>query len=201
VRTGTCGPFTLRVDDFGGQSATQADFRILVLPAPTGRNDSVATAYDLGTTNGNILIASSISPYSDPSTSGPDTDYYKLTATAGTTTTPTIVTVEVFARRLVPESKLDSVIEIVNNSGARFTTCRDFGSVSGVNGAPDPTPTLFDDPCLNDDIILGTIRDSKLEFQVPGTPGQQVEFLVRVLDWRGDARPDFRYQMRITGAN
>jgi hypothetical protein len=65
---------------------------------------------------------------------------------------------------------------------------------------PDPTPLAFDDPCINDDIEVGVNRDSKLEFQVPGASGT-VTFYLHVLDWRGDARPDFLYQITISGAN
>jgi hypothetical protein len=43
--------------------------------------------------------------------------------------------------------------------------------------------------------------DSFLRFLVPGTPGTPVTFYVRVLDWSGDARPDFRYEISISGAN
>jgi len=169
---------------------------------PSGRNDSTATATAL-TTNGNCTIAASISPFT---TSGPDEDFYRFTATGGVT-----VTVETRARRLNPSSGLDSVLEILPASGARFTTCREggdgstTGAVSGTfqdaNGDPvtDATPTAFDDPCINDDIDLGVIRDSKMEFQVPGSG--TVEFFVRVFDWRGDARPDFLYELTITGAN
>jgi len=178
---------------------------------PSGRNDSTITASAL-TTNGNCTIPASISPFSDAQnpTLPPDQDFYRFTATGGVT-----VTVETRARRLPnpsnPPSGLDSVVEIQQASGARFSTCREggdgstTGAVSGtfqdVNGDPvtDATPTAFDDPCINDDIDLGVIRDSKMEFQVPGSG--TVEFFVRVFDWRGDARPDFLYELTITGAN
>jgi hypothetical protein len=86
----------------------------------------------------------------------------------------------------------------VDANDVRQTTCRNEGTDDGVTGAPDTTPTLFDDTCLNDDITLGVVQDSKLEFQVPaGT----TTFFVRVLDWRGDARPDLLYDIIISGAN
>jgi len=174
---------------------------------PSTRNDSIATASAL-TTNGNCKIAASISPFSDAQnpTLGPDQDFYRFTATGGAT-----VTVETRARRLNPSSGLDSVVEIQQANNTRFSTCREggdgstTGAVSGTfqdaNGDPvtDATPTAFDDPCINDDIDLGVIRDSKMEFQVPGSG--TVEFFVRVFDWRGDARPDFLYELTITGAN
>lgn len=198
---GTCGPFTLQVNDSGAQTDSQTGLSILVEPEPAaaGRNDSIIDATPL---NSGTFLAS-ISPFTDPNNPAPDTDFYELTATAGAT-----VTVEIFARRRIPPSKLDSVLEIVDTGGVRFPTgCRNEGNFDGLgldlnpDGTlkPDPTPLAFDDPCINDDIELGFNRDSKLEFQVPA-PGP-VTFFVRVLDWRGDARPDFLYDITISGAN
>jgi len=175
--------FTVHVDDSGTtfpQSATQ-DLSIAIGPR-LGRNDSVATATLLS--NGQHLA--SISPYADPASApagNPDQDFYQLSANAGAT-----VRVEIFAQRLVPLSELDSVMEIVDVNGIRFTTCR-----------PAGTAGSFNQPCLNDDLTaLGTL-DSGLEFQVPGAG--VVTFFVRVLDFRGDARPDSHYRIDITGAN
>jgi hypothetical protein len=94
------------------------------------------------------------------------------------------------AKRLNPSSPLDSVIEIVDSSGTRFSTCRQ-GNSSG----------LFNQSCLNDDIDLGIMLDSRLEFQVPGEPGTPQTFYIHVLDWNGNARPDFFYDLVISGAN
>lgn len=189
---GTCGPFTLRVADSAGQSVT-ASFSITI-SASLGRNDSIATATALS----NGTFSASISPFADPvdaTPANPDTDYYWFTATGGVT-----VTVEVIARRLPTPSPIDSVIEIVGADGVRFTTCRNVGTDDGVNfGSTDPTPNDFDDLCLNDDMELGVLLDSRLDFLVPGSG--PVTFLVRVLDWRGDARPDLTYNLVIAGAN
>jgi len=202
---GICGPLTLRVDDSAGQSDTQEDLTILIELEPVlGRNDSIDTATPLTTYDGSVGYAASISPFTDPpNLLTPDTDYYRVTANAGAT-----VTIEIFARRITFTSKLDSVLEIVDVNGARFTTCRNEGDFDGLgldlnpDGTlrPDPTPLAFDDPCINDDIELGVNRDSKLEFLVPGSSGT-VTFYVHVLDWRGDARPDFLYQFTISIAN
>lgn len=188
--TGTCGPFTLRVDDSGGQFDTKV-FSITI-DATLGRNDSIADATFL--TNG--TFSASISPYADPvdaNPANPDNDFYRLTAAAGAT-----VTVELIATRDPVDSRLDSVIEILKADGTRFATCRDPGNVD-VAGNLDPTPNAFDDDCVNDDIELGVITDSRLEFLVPGAG--TVTFYVRVLDWRGDARPDLLYDIVISGAN
>jgi hypothetical protein len=200
---GTCGLFTIDVVDSSSpqKSDTQADLSIAINPEPAGRNDIVATATPLS--NGTFLA--SISPYADPlSTANPDNDFYELTATV-----PADVVIEITAQGLVAPlgpSPLDSVIEIVSDDGSplgsRFPpTCKDEGNFSGVDGTPDPTPDFFDDDCVNDDIELGVNRDSKLTFRVPGNPGDTVTFFVRVLDIRGDARPDFVYQITISGAN
>ncbi|MGH9863700.1 MAG: putative Ig domain-containing protein [Candidatus Acidiferrales bacterium] len=204
VMTGTCGTFTIMVTDSTlpvAQTDTQ-DLSILVNPEPVGRNDTVATASDLGVTGGSLTILASISPYADPvTTPNPDNDFYRVTATGNGVNT---VTIEIFARRLGTPSVLDSVIELVTDDssadGLRITTgCKDEGNFSGTTGEADPTPADFDDPCVNDDLDLGVLVDSKLQFLVPGSG--TFTFFIRVLDWRGDARPDLIYELHITGAN
>jgi hypothetical protein len=194
-------PFTMQVDDSASSPPDTQALSINILFALAGRNDSVATATPLF----NGTARASISPYTDPvntTPANPDVDVYQITATAGS-----IVEIRICARSLTDPrctlatpSPLDSVIEIVDMNGVRFTTgCRNEGTDDGVTGLADTTPTLFDDTCLNDDITLGVVQDSKLEFQVPGTG--TVIFYVRVFDWRGDARPDLLYDIIISGAN
>lgn len=188
--------FTVQLDDSGTpqQADTQALSITISAAGTLGRNDTTADATPLS----NGTFRASISPFADPASSSsgnPDTDYYELTANTGA-----IVTVEIFAQRLFPASPLDPVIEILRADGTRFTTCRNEGTDDGVTGALDPTPTAFDDVCLNDDIRLGVITDSKLEFRVPGSSGT-VTFFVHVLGWRGDARPDLVYSLTVSGAN
>lgn len=187
--------FTLLVSDsFTPPDTTQANATITVHATPLGRNDSIAKATPL--TNG--TYAASISPYSDPSTTGPDTDYYKLTANPGVT-----VSLTIYAARLFPPSSLDSVIEIVDGAGTRLQTCKDPASAFlGPPLVPDPNPNDYNDACINDDDPYTGTLDSSLSFQAPGTPGgPPVTFYVHVLDWRGDARPDLVYQIQISGAN
>ncbi|MEE8200022.1 MAG: hypothetical protein V3R29_02550, partial [Candidatus Acidoferrales bacterium] len=196
VNEGTCGPFDITVTDSQGVPESDTKSLSITVSAPLGRNDSIADATQL-TTGGDLTITASISPYADPvSVANPDNDFYELTATAGS-----FVTVEITVLRgtFTPPSLLDSVIEIVDVNGIRFSSCRNEGSDDGVTGAPDSTPTLFDDVCLNDDIQLGVIRDSKLDFEVPGSG--TVTFFVRVLDWGGNARPEMQYELTITGAD
>lgn len=162
------------------QTATANDF-ILIRPG-LGRNDSIATATPLGNSaNLSSPIPLSISPYIDPinaATPNPDTDYFKLVATAGS-----LVHVETFAQRSWGADPLDSVLEIVDASGQRYSTC---------------TQPTFQSVCLNDDIDSTTL-DSALDFQVPGPSNTQTTFYVHVFDWRGDARPDMQYYLNISG--
>jgi hypothetical protein len=182
--------FTLRVADSGtgtfAQSASQPLSLAVKAAGTLGRNDSPATATPLS----NGTYQASISPFVDPptATSGnPDTDYYRLTANAGA-----VVTVIIKAQRLTPPSPLDSVIEIVDSNGKRFATCA--APNSGGDG-----PYTF--PCVNDDDLRFNTTDSRLVFQASGSASGPLTFFVHVLDFRGDARPDFLYTITIDGAN
>jgi hypothetical protein len=142
-------------------------------------------------------MVASISPFSDPSNPAPDSDYYVLTANPGA-----LVSVSVLAKRISNFSPLDSVLEIVDASGTRFTTCKD--PVQAFLRAPavvDPNPNDFNNSCINDDDPNTGTTDSDLQFQVPGTSGPAVTFYLHVLDYRGDARPDMAYQLQVSGAN
>ncbi len=179
--------FMLRATDFAGVFAEKT-LSINVTPASgagaLGRNDTTANATPLS----NGTYQASISPLVDPPaniTANPDNDIYRLTANGGA-----IATIEITAQRLTPKSSpLDSVIEIINAAGTRLTTCRTPANPAGP----------FNEPCMNDDIITFLSTDSRLEFQVPAGP--PLTFFVRVLDFRGDARPDFIYTITITGVN
>ena len=83
------------------------------------------------------------------------------------------------------------MIEILDANGEHLNTCRT------TYGNSDP----YNQSCLNDDIAPGDDVDSRLEFQVPDTSGGPVTFYVHVLDWSGNARPDFLYDLQISGAN
>lgn len=165
--------FTVTVTDSGSpqQSDSQA-LSITINASATGRNDSIATA----TTIGNGSFAASISPSGHPnSVFNPDQDFYRIATTAAST-----VTVNIDAQ--INGSPLDPVIEIVNAAGARLNTCVSPG---------------FNSPCVHDDEVGGVERDSFLQVQVGGG----TTFFVRVLDWRGDARPDLTYTIIISGVN
>jgi hypothetical protein len=187
VASETDFPFTVRVTDaaFVPSEATRS-LILKVFPAGSlGSNNTRAGATPIS----NGTIAASISPYGDE-------DFYSFHASAGAT-----VTIEITARRLVPPSQLDAAIEIQDGSGARPSLCRSpgypFGVVNGDLEEDDPTPNEFDDACVNDDLNLGVVQDSFLEFQ-PTLPGT---YYVRVLDLRGDGRPDLKYELALSGAD
>lgn len=168
--------FTITVTDSGApqQSDAQA-LTITVNAVAMGRNDSIATA----TLIGNGDFAASISPSGNPNTVfSPDQDFYRIVTTAAST-----ITVDIDAQ--INGSPLDPVIEIVNASGVRLNTCALPGSGS------------FTSPCVHDDEVAGVVRDPLLRVQVGGG----ATIFVRLLDWRGDARPDQTYLIRISGVN
>ncbi len=185
----TPGPVSFTVQVMDSASPPRADskpFTITLAPATgvgkLGRNDVIGNATPLS----NGTYQASISPLVDPpndTVANADVDVYKLTANSGA-----IVSVEITAERLPLPSPLDSVIEIVDGTGARLQTCR----------SPGSTTALFNEACMNDDIGFFT-TDSALELQVPA--GGPLTFYVRVLDFRGDARPDFIYTITIAGVN
>jgi hypothetical protein len=164
------------------QTTTVNDF--IQIRKGLGRNDSIATATPLGNSaNASSPIPLSISPYIDPinaTTPNPDTDYYRLVANAGS-----LVHVETFAQRSWGANTLDSVIELLDQSGTRLQTC----------GQPAFTST-----CLNDNIDATTL-DSALDLKISGSAGTQTTFYAHVFDWRGDARPDMQYYLNVSGVN
>jgi Putative Ig domain len=174
--------FVVKGTDSGNpvQTATANDF--IVIRAGLGRNDSIATATPLGNSqNVPTPIVFSISPYIDPinaAVANPDTDFYKLVASAGS-----LVHVETSAQRTWPIDPLDSVIEILDQNGTRLSTCTLPGYTSS---------------CLNDDLDTST-KDSALDFKAPGAANTNTTFYVHVFDWRGDARPDMLYYLNISG--
>ena len=174
--------FSISASDSSSPPATALlPIQITVAP-PLGRNDSPATA----TRQGNGSVQASISPFTDtPNVSTPDTDYYRILVTAGST-----VHVETFAKRYYPSSPLDTVLEITDPNGTQLTT--------GCN-QPGGGTTNFTSPCLNDDISASPhVQDSSLDYQAPSSPALQT-VLVHVLDWSGNARPDMLYSLQVSG--
>jgi len=173
---------TVQVEDQGTPGLMASRSLTLETRATAGRNDSIATATPISSGS----FVASISPLEDNGgVAQGDVDYYELSALGGT-----LVVVEIFSDRLTPPSPLDSVIEIVDASGNRFASC-------WSTFATGP-PASF--ACVNDDGFTSISFDSRLNFLVPGPPTTPVKFYVRVLDFRGLARPDFLYELRISGA-
>jgi len=173
--------FVAKITDSGNPVQTGSFNDFIVIRKQLGRNDSIATATPIGNTPGSNPGPFSISPYVDPigaTTANPDTDYYRLIATGGS-----VVHVETLADRAFGSDPLDSVIEILNSSGQRMTTC---------------TAPSFTSGCMNDDIDP-TTRDSALDVKVPGAANTNTTFYLHVLDWRGDARPDMQYELSVSG--
>jgi hypothetical protein len=176
--------FTIGVTDSNTPPAsTSLNFGITV-STPLGRNDSPATATPIG----NETIEATISPYIDPPGNAPlpaDNDYYKAISLSGS-----VVHVETLAQRFYSAlDPIDTVIEIVDGNGNQQTTCRQAGNTS----------TSFSSRCVDDDIPSPATTDSALDFKVPGPTNTATTFYVHVLDWRGNARPDFRYALEVSG--
>jgi hypothetical protein len=151
-------------------------FNITIRATSLGRNDSIATATPIG----NGAFSASISPSGDPNTVfDPDQDFYRIETTAASTITVDIDSVD------SGNGAIDPVIETVNNSGTRLSTCAMPGEVT------------FTSPCMHDDEDPGVLRDPLLRVQV----GAGATIFLRVLDWRSDARPDATYNVHLSGVN
>jgi arylsulfatase A-like enzyme len=125
----------------------------------------------------------------------PVDDYYRLQAEAGS-----IVTVKVSAQGPKSAYLFDPVVAIEVASGEPVQSCRNPGDDHlQTPGMPDPTPEVFDDVCLDDDIHPGANQDSQLELLVPGEADSPVQMYVRVSDWDGRGRTNLNYQVAVTG--
>lgn len=170
--TGTFN-FTVRLQDGTPATVTRA-LNLQIVPSGV-RNDTPATATSIS----NGVIRASISPYADAGGST-DTDYYRLTAAPGT-----VVSVELLE---VPNSPFDPLVEIVDANGGRLALCSDAGT------GP------FSANCISDLEDTGVLANARLFFQSPSGATSST-FFVHVLDWRGDARPDMLYDLKISHAN
>ncbi len=182
----TTGNYFIAVNVTDSSSPPQTvsnNYSINVSP-PVGRNDTIATATLI-----HGSVSATISPYIDPPNGAPlpaDNDYYKVVSLSGAT-----VHVETLAQRFYGNDPLDTVIEIVDGNGARQSSCRQ----------PGDTTTNFSSPCINDDIGGSSPSlDSALDYKVSGAPSTATTFYIHVLDWRGDARADMRYNLQVSGA-
>jgi hypothetical protein len=168
---------TVQATDAGPPVQTSDTFALqLSVVSSLPRNNSPFAATPLS----NGTYYASVSPLSDPPTGivSADIDYYAVSANAGN-----IVTVETTAHRLTPRSPVDTVLEFVDLNDNQLALCI-------------PAPFI----CVNDD-FTGAGLDSRLALEVPPGNSGPLTFYIKVLDFRGDARPDFRYTLTISGAN
>ncbi|HEX6879661.1 MAG TPA: Ig domain-containing protein, partial [Terriglobales bacterium] len=184
VSTAGTYPFSITLSDIGPPAQTATVNYSINVGAP-GRNDSIATATPIS----NGQYSGSISPAVDPVTGllAPDIDYYKLTADPGSA-----IIIETFADRLSPASPMDSVLEIVDAGGVRLQYCSPYG---GDN------PYVYTQDCMSDDLTDNNSRDSRVFIMFPTSLSGPQTFYVKVLDWRGTARPDFQYQLNVSGVD
>lgn len=167
--------FTVRVQD-GTPAAVTRALTLQIVPSGV-RNDSVSTATSIS----NGVIRASISPYGDaPTTPAADTDYYRLTADPGA-----VAKIEFLP---VFNSPFSPLVEIVDATGARLALCSD------LSAGP------FSASCISDLGESGVLPNARLFFQAPAGSTPATLF-VHVLDWRGDARPDMLYDLKISRAN
>jgi Putative Ig domain len=183
--------FTVAVSDaYTGsqhQTANQALSLVVNNPAQMQRNETLATATPLSS----VGLLGSISPYSDPGSSGPDIDVYQVSAAPGTQVNVYVSANNDFIQPPAPNSLLP-VLEIVDANGVRYQTCTPAGYSGGG--------LTFNNPCING--LNGVFYQSTYyNFLVPGTGTTPVTFYVRVSDARGDARPDFIYSLTVYGVN
>lgn len=165
----------IRVTDACPVSFVQP-FSMTINPAALGRNDTIANATPLPLAD--TTYSASISPSGHPNTFfAADEDYYRIT-----TQGPLRVTIDIDAQIL--GSPVDTVIEFVDANGVQLNTC---------------VAPVFNSPCESDDEVLGVQLDSLLEIQI--SAGAGATFYLHVVDFRGDARPDMRYNMVMRLAN
>jgi len=165
--------FTVRVQDATPATVTRP-LTLQIVPSGV-RNDTVATATSIS----NGVIHASISPYDDGS-GATDTDYYRLTAAPGA-----VVKIEFIE---ISNSPFDPLVEIVDATGARLALCSD--SSTGP----------FSANCISDLEDMNVLANARLFFQAPAGSTPATLF-VHVLDWRGDARPDMLYDLKVSRAN
>jgi hypothetical protein len=167
--------FNVTVTDACADTAVQP-LSITINAASLGRNNTIATATPLPL--GNATFPASISPSGNPNTFfAPDEDYYRIT-----TQGPLRVAIDINAQ--VNGSPLDSVIEFVDANGVVLNAC---------------VAPAFIDPCVADDDDPGVLLDSFLQIQI--NAGAGATFYLHVNDWRGDARPDMRYDIVMSISN
>ncbi len=190
VGSDTTSKFTVRVTDSAATPQTdKRPLSILVHSAVLGRNDVCTPGTTAGTTAiSNGRIRASISPYGD-------IDVYSFQLT----TTATNLTIETFAQRLdigtnltTRNDFLDTVLELLDGS------C----SVIGLNDDLSANPHIQDSliQVSSSPFPVGPFPTGSAD-KTPPTSLPAGTYFIRVRDFRGDGRPDFFYELSLSGAN
>jgi len=194
-QTSAMGAFglTLQVSDAGPPSQTSDPTTLqFTVAASPGRNNSLTAATQLS----NGTYEASLSPVADPpiGVANADSDYYRITANPGV-----FVIVVITPMRVNSSFALDPVLEFVDSNNNQLSFCT-------LN--PNSTPFIaatFNRLCVNNDLPLGLDGSfeggSKLALLVPSSNPGPLTIHAHVLDFRGDARPDFVYTITVSGAN
>jgi hypothetical protein len=194
--------FNIKATDTTGPTpfTFEKPYTLLVTPAALpARNDSLANATPIfpGT------YQASLSPYTDSAGNpAPDQDYYSLSANGGDVySIGAVASQSPFTSATSPGlvlSSADPVIEILDGTGARMTTCNDPVADSPPSGAPIAKGAAnFTDACM-DHGGTATVGYglSSLTLQLP--QGSNQKFYIHVFDFNGRARPDFLYTLTVT---
>lgn len=181
-------PLTVTESDGGGPlgQTASAQWTLSVKdPGQAPRNETLGSATPLS--NGSVVGA--ISPYADPNTPGPDVDVYRVTANPGALVSVSVISDVHWELPVYPgSSPMFPVVEILDSTGARTQSCQ-----TAYNGP-------FNAPCVSglDGNFGGSVG---LAYQVPGSGTTPATLYIRVLDARGDARPDLVYTLNLSGVN
>jgi hypothetical protein len=193
VTSPTTKDFTVKATDSASSAGTAAQPLSIVVHVG---NDVCTPGSTEGKTQllpGSTLRAS-LSPYGD-------IDVYWFQGTAGAH-----VTIEIFAQRLnldndssTQDSYLDSILELLDSNCNVIALNDDIslGSITdskiSVSSTPFPSP-----PCPPSGPPTGVVcADVTPPTALPYTG----TYFIRVRDFRGDGRPDFIYDLSLSGAN
>jgi len=171
VGSDTTANFTVHVSDSAAQPHAATHSLSILVHAGALGRNDTCSA-STATKISNGVIRASISPSISPYG---DVDVYSFEGTAGSK-----VTIEIYAQRLDiygdgaddRDVYLDSFLEILNSSCSQIA--------------------------FNDDIDLGVMQDSLIQDYVLPATGT---YYIRVSDLGGGGRPDFIYDLHLSGAN
>jgi len=165
------------------QTASQQFTWTVKDPGQMTRNDTIAQATPLS----NVSLLASLSPATDPSSTGPDVDVYSLQATPGSLVTFYVSPNNDSIQPPEPNS-MQPILEVVDSTGKRYQTC------TPQTGNAFSTYTL---PCINGLPVSSALSEPYYTFKVPGSGTIPLTYYIRVSDARGDARPDFIYSLSV----